>query len=297
MKNILKYILILIVIQAAANYLYLLTIKSLDWDFIKVMEISNQNNSSYDIIALGNSLTLDGYNSEVVDKEGYTTYNYGLNGCSYKTQYNILKRFFSNGNTTGIIILGLSTGRDDLDNNESIENIQRMYDYIHSSPTGLSDLPLYKYRGSLIQLLRRLVSASHREASLYKGHLRVHRNKFDNSQYIPDNLDYDIQTLYNKEHFKYLWKIIALSAEYSTPIYLIEYPCSNDNRNSYPVKYNIYHQTNGQKASILNFNNYEFADSLFAGQQVWLGSDHLNIDGSSIFTKYLIKRIVDNKVL
>jgi hypothetical protein len=297
MIRTIKYILVILAIQAVANYLYLVAIKSLDWDFIKVIEISNQKKSHYDILALGNSLTLDGFNSEVVEKRGYSTYNYGLNGCSYKTQYNVLKEFIRNGNTTHLIILGLSTGRDDLENKESIENIQRMYDYIYSTSINLSDLPLYKFRGSFTQMLRRLVSSSHRETSLYQGHLRVLRNKLDSSQYIPEPSNFDIQTLYNKQHFKYLWMIIELSAENSIPLYLVEYPCSNDDKNSYPIKFNIYHQSSGLKSEILNVNNYVLSDSLFNGQKAWLGNDHLNIHGSIILTNYLMDSIVKRKVL
>ena len=263
------------------NFLYLFIIQKTDWSFIKRNESLRFKNPNYDLLVLGNSLAMDGIDTEVLTKHGISSYNLAIGGSSLKTSYIQLDEYLNEySKKPKYVILGLGTYISNFegeDINPIVEFTMENYKY------GLKDLPMVKFKWLGTELFKKIVSKNHREANLKYGQLRFEK-------IIKDTSDLNTLNKFNINKYsksKWVHHIEELCSQNNITLLIIEMPGYKNTRNNDQFKIHIIDKKvpNG---FLYNLNSIEFCE-IFDDEKDWIGNSHLNLTGADKFTKEMIK--------
>ena len=272
-------------LMVMANVSFLKIVQKFEWNFSKAKKISELKNQQVDLLILGNSLSFDAIDAKVLEQENIKAYNLALGGANIKANIIQLENYLKTNNNPDKIFIGLSsTIWDDLDGEESIPIIEYFYS---KAKVSYRELPMVKFKWLANEVIKRIVSKSHREAYVYNGQFRTNKVIRDNSQY---NLKMD--SIFNEEKYGnaiYLNRIDSICRSENIKLIIAEMPGNKEKQNAIPIGPLTYTNQQGLQSQIYNFNNYQFATLLDPATD-WLTVSHLNINGSKKFTEELIRR-------
>ena len=290
MKRYLVKILMFVILFILTNILYLLTIQKVDLNFSKAIEIKNFENQDLKVIVLGNSLTLDGIDTEFFTNRDVKSYNFALAGSTLKSNFIQLSYYLENNSKPETVLLGLGSSLKNYKNLSSFEGVHPVIDYCYRDKIFMLDnLPMIKFKWLATENLKKLVSKQHRESKLVLGQLRIKRK-------VPDNTSYrkklKSKMLYKDyKGAKYLFKIDSLCKTNDIELMVIEMPGYKKTQNDIPIGPNTIIYSN-DSLMIYNLNNRKLCDNLFEDKIDWLGNSHLNENGARKLTEYIFENIL-----
>ena len=287
MQKFIKKIILFSVFFIVLNALYLYACIVWDWSFAKRVEALTMESPKYENIILGNSLAMDGMDSEVMSVHGEFTYNLSIGGASLKTNFIQLKEYLKiAGKNPKTVILGLGSYMNDFQREEIIPVVDFTMEGNHY---GLKDLPMIKFRWIVFELIKKVIDPDHRNAKLNQGQLRIGR-------IVEDDTDYrnplPLLPLKNYTDAEYLKKIAHLCRTYDIRLILIEMPGFKRTRNQTSIGPHKLSLDGDTTIDLYNLNNIHFAAILDAKRD-WLGNSHLNKYGAAKFTQEMQKAIQD----
>jgi hypothetical protein len=268
---------------AALNFLFLVILIKTDWDFRKRVESLKFDNPVFDLLVLGNSLALDGIDAELLTDNGIISYNLAIGGSSPRTSYIQLKEYLEvYQRSPDYVLLGLGSYVSRLDG----EEIHPVIEFtMENHKYSIRDIPLIKFKWLGVELAKKIVSSTHRNARLSYGQLKFKRISPDNTAY--DSLDLDVQMF---ENSFYIGEIVRICRQNDIKLFIIEMPGFKNTQNSYDTGPFILNFSNGQSALLYNLNSRTFCE-IFDSNQDWIANSHLNETGARKFTKELLEII------
>jgi len=278
-----------IIFFTLVNLIFLLLVSHTDWDYQKRTESLRLTNPEFDLLVLGNSLALDGIDTELITKSGIKSYNLAIGGSSPRTSYIQLKEYLEMyEHNPEYVILALGSYVSRLDGSEVHPVVEfTMRDYRFR----LKDIPIRKFKWLGLELTKKLFSSQHRNARLSYGQLKFEKRTSDNT--LPSANELNINAFIASE---YIGEIARLCSENNIIFILIEMPGFNNTRNSSEIGPYLLNFSNGHKADLYNFNSARFCE-LFNPEQDWIANSHLNVTGASRFTRELLKILLSQHVL
>tara|TARA_R110000744_G_scaffold252811_1_gene368513 strand:+ start:713 stop:1105 length:393 start_codon:yes stop_codon:yes gene_type:complete len=93
----------------ALNLIYFLLIFYTDWDFRKRTESLSFDNPKFEVLVLGNSLAMDGVDTEYHGEQGIHGYNLAIGGSSLKTNYIQLNEYLQSYDKPSNVLIGLGS--------------------------------------------------------------------------------------------------------------------------------------------------------------------------------------------
>ena len=287
-----KFILKLLVITGLfliLNLLYLRIIQKTDWNFSKAIEIKNFQDQEFDCLVLGNSLALDGIDTSFLTKKGIPSYNLAIGGASLKTNFLQLKEYLKLNKQPTFVILGLSSCLNLNFNSEDIHPIIETT-YRASKNYSFKDLPLLKFKWLSTELLKKIVSKNHRNATMELGQLKISKVVPDVSRY-KDRVTTKVDLKKYSESI-YLTKIDSLCKINAIQLIALEMPGFKNTQNLIKENSIILIDSTNNKLELINLNNREVCRSLFNDTKDWLGNSHLNVQGAKKLTNYIYENIL-----
>ena len=272
------------------NVLYQLVIQKIDSNFYKAIEIKNFEDENFKCIVLGNSLTLDGIDTEYLTNKGISSYNFALAGSTLKSNYIQLNHYISYNSKPKIVLLGLGSSLKNYGNIKSSNAIHPIIDFCYGGfKERFDNLPMIKFKWLATENLKKLVSKQHREAKLVLGQLRIRRKVPDQTKYrakLKQEITFD-----DYKGAKYMFKIDSICKSNNIKLVIVEMPGYKNTRNEVPVGPNLI-TNKDDSLYIYNLNNKILCDSLFDPENDWLGNSHLNQYGAKKLTKYIYKNVL-----
>ena len=290
MKQYIIKVLLFLILFLIGNYLYLYIIKKIDNGFSKSVEISNFKDMKYDCIILGNSLSLDGIDTEYLTNKGISAYNFGLGGTNLRSNYIQLTHYLSENQKPKFIILGLSSILSNYRSSISDEPLHPIIEHIYGiSSITYENLPVIKFKWLASEILKKIALKDHREAKVVLGQLKTKR-------IVPDRTNYNNRndSILKYENYKgaiYLFKIDSICKLNNIDIINIEMPGFKNTQNNIPIGPHILNGSNNT-FKIYNLNNKKICLELFDSNNDWLGNSHLNEYGALKLTKYINENIL-----
>ncbi len=280
MSNFIKKVLIFFFLVVLVNIGYLILIQKFDYNFKKRLETLKFKSPDYELLVLGNSLAFDGIDTELLSDNGFYSYNLALGGSSLKTNLIQLEEYLSIcKNRPDYIVLGLGTYIASFESNE----IHPIVDFTRPEKNHtIRDIPIIKFKWIFKELLKRIVSAEHRNAYLKNGQLRFKKAVKDDTP-INDKQEFQI---YKYESSEFINSILELCVNNNITLVMVEMSGYKKTRHlkCYPPK--IFDKSNSN-GILLDYNNIEFC-KIFDDENDWIGNSHLNSFGAIKFTKHLI---------
>lgn len=280
MKKFIQKASIFFLVIALINIIYLLVIKDLDYNFKKRVEALKLESPSYDLLVLGNSLSMDGVDTEFLSKNGFSSYNLSIAGSSLSSNYVQLKEYLSVcKNKPRWIVLGLGSYMNSLD----AGNIHPIVDFTRSDKEfTLNDIPVLRFKWIFKELLKRIVSAEHRNAYLQNGQLRFAKKVKDGTQ-IDENQKFQIDKYESSELIK---SILDLCAHNKITLIIAEMPGFKNRRHLDSQGPFVLDKSNCN-GILFDYNHIEFG-KIFNDKNDWIGNSHLNSFGAQKFTTHLL---------
>jgi hypothetical protein len=289
MKNFIRKVLLFFLGFALLNLLYLLLIIKTDFTFMKRMESLNFQEPNHDILILGNSLGMDGIDSDIFVAQGYDCYNLALGGASIATSKQMLEEYIDKYNhVPKVCILPLGSYISNF-NDKSIHPVVEFTSKNHHY--SFSDLPITKFKSSGIELLKKIVSEDHRNAYLNLGQLRFSKTRVDDTNYN-DQLVFPLEKFLLSNQ---LLEFIKLCDHYNIVCVIVEMPGFKNTRNSNPIGPYLFNQFKNN-VYLFNLNNIEFPNWI-DDQKHWIGNSHLNEIGAREFSNRFFDLLEENKIL
>ena len=292
MKKFLLFFAGLLLAFVIINFLYLLILPKVDWDFSKTKEAHNFNNQQLKVLVFGNSTAMDGVNTEMISNSIGPAYNFSVGGASLETNFLQFEKYLQNNQEPAMVLLFLSSSHVNYFNKFELNPIIEYYyaDSLHID--GLNDIPLFRFRWSFVENFKKFISPRHRSATVIKGQLRINSMVPDNSLRnvnSPDSCNHN----YNDKGYQYMWKMAALCKEKGILFKVFEMPCWKAYQNGCPDK----KLTNKgdifqDDISLYNINNLSICDTLLDPKTAWLSKNHLNYNGSIKVTGEIIRRLL-----
>jgi len=270
-----------IIFFVMVNLIFLLLVSHTDWDYRKRTESLRFINPEFDLLVLGNSLALDGIDTELLTDNGIKSYNLAIGGSSPKTSYIQLKEYLEMyDHNPEYVILALGSYVSRLDGSEIHPVVEfTMRDYRFR----LKDIPIRKFKWLGLELAKKIISSQHRKASLSYGQLKFEKSTPDNTR--PSSNELNISAFLSSE---YIGEIARLCSENDISFYIIEMPGFNNTRNSSDIGPYRLSFSNGHQAWMYNLNSASFCE-FFNSEKDWIANSHLNVYGASRFTRELLK--------
>lgn len=268
------------------NLLYFLLIFYTDWDFIKRTESLNLSNPTFDLLVLGNSLAMDGIDTEYLSEQGISSYNMAIGGSSLKTNFIQLEEYLNRyEHKPSYVILGLGSYMNNFERND----IHPIVAYtMEEHQYTLNDLPFIKFKWLGAELMKKLVSSAHRNATISHGQLKFKKAKTDKTTSNPTlqlNLD-------KYRSAKWIFEILEVCAAHRIQVFVIEMPGFKKTQNMNTLgPYTLAFNENNYR--LYNFNSKKFC-RIFDDSKDWIGNNHLNEVGAEKFTKQLFDEILEN---
>ena len=287
MKKFLLFFAGLMLAFLTINFLYLLILPKVDWDFSKTKEAHNFNNQELKVLVFGNSTAMDGVNTEIISNSIGPAYNFSVGGASLETNYIQLEDYLNHNAIPGKVLLFLCSAHVNYTNKFEIHPIVDYYYKDYLTTKNLKDLPLFRFRWSFVENFKKLISAKHRDAKIIKGQLQINRSLPDNTEHITDFINcpkYD----YNSGDYNFMWKIVRLCRERRILLEVFELPCWKETQNNCN-DLKVYNELFLDSITIRNFNKIKLCDTLLDSKKDWLSINHLNHSGSIKVTNEVIK--------
>ena len=277
-------------IVVVLNLLYLLLLLSFSPGFKKIYEISKFENKSFDVIVLGNSMALDGIDAEYLTKNGLSTYNLSVAGNHVSTSLFLLEDYINKNKKPKMVVVGLSSaiGKSYL-NPVPFTNPEVEFFYHPKLISNVTNPPMLNFQWLAVDLLKIILSKDHREATMVLGQWKT-------KKVIPDGSAYKNTSSKSIDYRDpYLLEIIALCQKQGVKPIVIELPGSNGNQNSLPLNY-LVKLKNGATQQVHNLNNNAVASKIINPATDWLAQDHLNQNGGTKITTYLLDQVLSKEL-
>lgn len=259
----------------------------------KSIEASKMKNESFSCIVLGNSMAMDGIDTQFLTNKGIDSYNMAIGGANLYTSYFQLENYLLNNNKPKIVLLGLGSSLKDYSKKtDKTPKLQPITSYVYGQDKlSFESLPLVKFKWIATETLKKIISKNHREARIVLGQLRIKRTVKDNSKYLSClkrelNIDDYVGT-------KYFFKIDSICRVEKIKLQVFEMPGFKNTQNDIPIESHLIKSTK-EDIKLLNFNNRKLCAELFIDDKDWLGNSHLNKYGAEKFTKYLYEKYLIN---
>lgn len=286
MKKLLLFTGLLIVLIIVLGEFFRTLALRFDPNEPKVVDIINMNNEKYDILFMGNSVTQQGINPEVIDRElQANTYNLATGGGSIFENELILRNYLLHNEKPKLIVYGLyvnevtwggslrPTFRYSFDKKVRQHYKQKLKK--RDLNKHLNIIPLFRYRVSLEHALKFIVNPGDRNYSHYKGFLvttvtkKVPTKLPKHTSGINENSYRDFMDYAKKEGIKVL---------------LLELP-NSPSFNKATLK------RDSTLQAILNYPDAKFISlnnklDLYP-PEMWTGLNHFNIKGANAFSEIL----------
>ncbi|MEY8020109.1 hypothetical protein AB8P51_04720 [Muriicola sp. SD30] len=273
----------------ALNFCYLFIIQKVDWNFAKRIEALNLENPRFDVLILGNSLAMDGVDTDYMSKKNLSSYNLALGGSSISTSLIQLKEYLTAYSyKPKYVIVGHASYTSFM---KKDKKIHPAVDFTSENKVyGIYDLPMIKFKWMLVDNLKKLISKPHREAFLLKGQLKFKKKVADNTSLRDDN-ELNLDFYKNNE---VLNEFIELCSYHNIQVFFVEMPGFKDER--HPKKFNCKILNKESKNGFLiDYNTIVFG-KIFDSKEDWIGADHLNESGARKFTEELVQDLFINKI-
>jgi hypothetical protein len=290
MKQFFLFIIGMVLAFIIANFLYLLVLPLIDWDFKKAKEAYHFKDQKLKVLVFGNSTAMDGINTELLSTKLGPAYNFSMDGASLQTNYVQLKNYLQQNEKPGKVLLFLSSSHINYVKTNELHPIAEYYYGGSYKIEGLKDIPLFKFRWLFVENIKKLLSANHRNAQVIDGQLRINNMVADNSTYKNKANTCQGNDHYNSTGYQYIWKIAALCREAGIQMEVFEMPCWKESQND--CKDMMLYQKEGTQQDSLyihNLNNYQLCDTLLDAKRDWLSKNHLNYNGSLKVTNEVMK--------
>lgn len=279
------FLVFFLVFSTLVNTLFLVLILKTDLDFAKRLESIKFKDPDFDIIILGASTALDGFDAELLTSNGFKAFNLALGGASIRTNLLQLEDYLQIcSEKPDFVIIGLNSHLvktfDDDGINPIVEVTAKGYKF------GIGDIPILKFQWLGTEFLKKIVSKDIRQAKLISGQLRTKRTRPDNTGFQQQHLDINMY-----ESSYWLGELTKLCHDHSIRLMIIEMPGFLETRNTSSIgPFNI-HFSNEYNTDLYNFNSVEFCE-IFDPYKDWLGNSHLNLFGAEKFTRALFPYLI-----
>lgn len=278
MKKFVAKILLFFLVFIALNLIYLTAVQRFDWNFKKVLEARSLEEKKYETLILGNSLAMDGINTELLGN----AYNLSIGGGTLPTNEEQLSQYLQDAQVKPrVVILGMASCINEDYGRESIHPIIKYLD--GNKFDSFYDLPMVQFKWMAKVLIKRVISKAHQNAHLVQGQLRINKIVGDQSLYSPAPANTLNRSFYTE--LGSLMKIAKICSVNDIQLLVCEMPGVKRTQNQIPVGP---HQIDN--FLFYNFNNETFC-KIFDGDRHWLGGSHLNAEGAEVFTKAMINII------
>ncbi|MEM8907228.1 MAG: hypothetical protein AAGD05_05215 [Bacteroidota bacterium] len=232
---------------------------------------------------IGNSLAMDGIDTEYLSEQGLSAYNLAIGGASIKTSGVQLSEYLAQAERKPkVVLLGLSSCIDqDFDHS----GINPIVDFTRNNHAySWRDIPMIRFRWLAIALLKKVVSPAHRDARVVAGQLKIKRRSVDRSNYSSKRPSIWSADSYRQSTM--LNHVAQLCQSQDIPLIAIEMPGFKKTQNDIPLgPYSI-----DPAFQLYNFNNRHFCET-FDAPTDWLGDNHLNEQGARRFTEHLFEAL------
>jgi hypothetical protein len=282
MKRFIAKILLFFFLFLMANVLYLKIVQRYDWNYKKVLEARTLEERNFETIILGNSLAMDGINTEILGN----AYNLSIGGATLATSEKQLEDYLRDAKSfPTTVILGMATCIEEDYSKESINPIIR---YIESNKyDSFYDLPMIRFKWMSKVLIKRIFSKPHRNATIVQGQLRIARKLEDRSE-ASENPPTSIDTGYY-DNLNRLQSIAQICSTNKIQLLVLEMPGIKKEQNQIAIGPHVM-----DNFLLYNFNNKPFCE-IFDPKEHWLGGSHLNTRGAEVFTKAMKEMIFNSK--
>lgn len=286
MSKFIKKCFLFLGIIVGLNGVYLLLLLKFSPGFNKIYNVSKFQNKDYELIALGNSMALDGIDAGYLNEKGIKAYNMAVAGNHISTTLMMFESYLKNNKAPKTVLIGLSSavGRSYL-NPVAYSNPEVDFFYKPSLWNNIKNPPLLNFQWLAVDMFKILISKEHREASMVEGQWRTQK-------VIPD---YSVFNSANSKKVDYsnsdLSKLINICKERNITVVLVEMTGSNASRNEIPFIYEVQLADNS-KNIVYNLNNVIIGSKIINGQTDWLSKDHLNVFGAKQQTEFIYNEIL-----
>lgn len=287
MYRFLLKIFFFVVAVLVCNALYLVIVIKTDFNFKKRLETLNFENPTYELLVLGNSLALDGIDTELLTENGYDSYNMALAGSSiFSIKLQLEEYLSSYQHKPEYIILGLGSYINYIDNDS--KQIHPVVDFTRKEKSyTFDDIPMIRFKWIFIDLLKKLVSKKHREANLVRGQLRFSKRVADQSEIDTSRVFPFEEYKFDRENPNNFSSIINICSNNGIKLIIVEMPGFKRVRHKKSFENLVLDKTHNN-AVLLDYNNFESAE-IFNSQTDWIGNNHLNVYGAKKLTQRLIQ--------
>ena len=173
MKKFLLFFSGLLLAFAFTNWLYVLLLPTIDWDFGKTKEAYKFTNQQLEVLVLGNSTAMDGINTEMLSATLGPSYNFAVGGASLETNFIQLQHYLQHNALPKKVLVFLSSAHISY---VKAKEVNPIIDYYYTDSlkwVGLKDIPLFKFRWLFLENIKKLLSANHLSAKGIQGQLSI----------------------------------------------------------------------------------------------------------------------------
>jgi len=294
MAKFIKFFTALLLVFLLVNFLYLTLLPKIDWDFGKTREAYRFKNKQLKVLVFGNSMAMDGVNTEMLSGVFGPAYNFSVGGASLETNLIQLNEYLRNNAKPAKVLLMLGSAHTNYRNGNEVNPIIDYYYGDDFVVKNLKGIPLFKFRWLFIENFKKLLSANHRSAIVVNGQLRINSIVPDISS-KKNKLDSCLQNdVYNAPGYSGMWSIIDVCKKAGITIEIFEMPCWKEVQNNC-TDINISRKTGDSvyNLQINNLNNFNRCDTLLDPKKDWLSKNHLNYSGSSKVTREIIRMLAN----
>ena len=281
MKKFILRCLLAAAIVIVMNVISLVILNYYSPSFKKVHESSGFKNKKYDLLVFGNSLAMDGVDTEYLTKNGIKSYNFAIGGCHVSSCVIQLNNYLKNNAKPKAILLVLSssTGRSFL-NRVTFVNPEIEFFFNPTLENTILNPPPVKFRWLFAELIKIVVSKDHRHSTVVQGQWRSPKIIPDTSIYKNTNT-----TVFNYQD-PYLSQIVDMCEKNRIRVIVTEFPAANNLRNRLPYIYEA-KTLNGKTMKVYNLNNYDISSGFIDSKNDWLAPNHFNQKGAVKISNYL----------
>jgi hypothetical protein len=281
-KNAILFLLYFSFIFILINGVFFSIVLVTDWDWKKRLEALNLEDPDFDLVVLGSSLPEYGVDAGLLSDHGIKSYNLSILGNTVNTCYIQLNEYLTTyDHTPKYALLVLNSEMEPTDGNY----IHTMVEYTTEGHRyTIEDFPVLKFSkwfGG--ELLKKIFSSNHRNATVVQGQIRRHYSRPDQSSFKEIYLDLD-----KFESSFWMGEIARLCDQHNVIFYVIEIPAQREFQNLSDVGPYTLHFKNKYSAQLYNYNSREFC-AIIDPENDWVGDSHLNPGGAAKFTLELLK--------
>lgn len=257
--------------------------------FKKVYDMITLKQQNYELLVLGNSMALDGIDTEYLTNNGISSYNLALGGDHVSTSLLILNEYLQHNSKPKVVVVGLSSaiGRGYL-NKVPFKNPEVEFFYHPNLVSNIMNPPLLNFQWLAIDMMKIVISKDFRDAKTILGQWKTKKVIQDNTIYKKKA---STEFMYNNP---FLLKIENECKKHGIKLIIVELPGANANRNTLPLEYTI--QLGNYRKTIYNLNNYEVSSKIINPSTDWLAPDHLNENGAKKITDFLYNYVIKKEM-